>query len=306
MSDIYIRQFRASDFPQVRALLFEGFVTGSECFWSTVICHIRFATIEGSVASMIKRDFALKTFSRLAFVSLLGTLALAWKIPVAEWDPTATCAGVAAVFTLGSTVVAVLRVLVTRAMRGFCEAALARDMRDISVHYARPAVFLVAVRPAVAEKPHRDDDLKTGEEPEEVLGCVGAEYLPEEDAKAAEIRRMIVSARHRRFGLGLRLMLETIRHAETMPGVEFIKLSTSQFQFGAQRLYEGLGWEWKATHKHRVGIINATVRDYRRPVRKGESSELQARAAQGVELRRRVRDIIEADTERRQIDPVPT
>ncbi|KAJ7151023.1 acyl-CoA N-acyltransferase [Mycena filopes] len=272
MSDIYIRKFRASDFPQVRVLLFEGFVTG-----------------KGSVASMIKRDFAVKTFSRIGCVSLLGTLALAWKIPVAEWNPKAICAGAAAILALGSSVVAVLRVLVTRAINGFCEAALARDMRDISASYQAPAAFFVAVRPAVVEKPHRDDDLMTvGEEPEEVVGMVGLEFLPEQDAKAAEIKRMIVSPTYRRFGLASRLMLETIRHAETMPGVEFIKLSTSQFQFGAQRLYEGLGWEHLGTHKHQVGIINATVRDYRRPVRKGEASELQARAAQGAELRRTI------------------
>ncbi|KAJ7719943.1 hypothetical protein B0H16DRAFT_1897013 [Mycena metata] len=264
MSDIYIREFRASDFPQVRGLLFEGFITG-----------------EGGVASMIKRDYAIKTFSRLGGVALLGALALAWKIPVAEWDPTATCAGVAAVFALGVTVNAVLRVFVTRAMRGFCAAALASDMRDISVHYAHPAVFLVA---AVAKKPYRDDELNRieEEEPEEVVGCVGVEYLPEKDAKAVEIRRMIVTAKQRRAGLGTRLMLETIRHAETIPGVEFIKLSTSQWQFAAQRLYERLGWEWKATHKHRVGIINPTIRDYRRPVQKGEYAELQAKAAQGA------------------------
>lgn len=178
MSDIYIREFRASDFPQVRGLLFEGFITGGECFWSCVVCniHLLIATIEGGVASMIKRDYAIKTFSRLGGVALLGGLALAWKIPVAEWDPTATCAGVAAVFALGVTVNAVLRVFVTRAMRGFCAAALASDMRDISVHYAHPAVFLVA---AVAKKPYRDDELNRieEEEPEEVVGCVGVGAL---------------------------------------------------------------------------------------------------------------------------------
>ncbi|KAJ7171307.1 hypothetical protein C8R46DRAFT_1349332 [Mycena filopes] len=261
-----IRQFRSSDFPQVRTLLFEGFVTG-----------------EGSVARSVKRSFLLKPPSVLACLCIGVGLVLGWTLPVAEWT-SATGAAAAALIILGSAVLAGLRVFVTRSMIGFCEDALAGDLRDIPAHFCAPGAFFVAVRAVVAEKPHRDDDLKTGEE--EVLGCVGLEYLPEKDAKAAEIRRMLVTTKHRRLGLASRLMLTTIQHAETMPGVECIKLSTSEFQAGAQRLYEGLGWERAATHIHQVGIIRASMRDYRRPVRRGEYGEIQARAERGAELRR--------------------
>ncbi|KAJ7183936.1 hypothetical protein C8R46DRAFT_1027577 [Mycena filopes] len=73
------------------------------------------------------------------------------------------------------------------------------------------------LRPVVTEKPHGDDGVETGEE--EGLGCVGLEYLPETDAKAAEIRRMLVTTKHRRLGLASRLMLATIQHAETTRGI---------------------------------------------------------------------------------------
>ncbi|KAJ7724352.1 hypothetical protein B0H16DRAFT_323876 [Mycena metata] len=123
---------------------------------------------------------------------------------------------------------------------------------------------------------------------EEVLGCIAIDYLPETETRTAEIRRMLVSEKHCRHGLASRLILETIRHAETMPGVESIQLSTSEFQSGARRLYEGFGWECTAVNILRLGTIGATVRtcDFRRPVRIGEYGELRARAEQGAELRR--------------------
>ncbi|KAJ7158149.1 hypothetical protein C8R46DRAFT_1292206 [Mycena filopes] len=244
MSDIHVRQFRPSDFPQVRTLLFEGFVTG-----------------EGSVARSVKRSFLTKPPSVLAFLCIGAGLVLGWTLFAAEWT-SATGAAAAALIVLGAAVLVGLRVFVTRSMIGFCEDALAGDLRDIPAHFCAPGCQ------------------------EEVLGCVRLEYLPEKDAKAAEIRRMLVTTKHRRLGLASRRMLATIQHAETMPGVECIKLSTSEFQGGAQRLYEGLGWECAATHVHRVGIIRARVRDYRRPVRRGECGEIEARAERGAELRR--------------------
>ncbi|KAJ7779673.1 hypothetical protein B0H16DRAFT_1829780 [Mycena metata] len=264
MSDIYIRQFRPSDFPPVRDLLFEVSVTG-----------------KGSVASVVKRGFLFKAPSIVAYF-LIGTgLALAWKLPAKEWI-SAIGVDAAALAALGCTIFVLLRIWITHAMRGFCEKVLDGDMRDIPTHYG-PAAFFVAVRPT--EKPHGDADLRAGEkESEEILGCVALEYLPEADASAAEIRHMLVSVDHRRNGLASRLILETIRHAETIPGVESIKLSTTEFQLGAQLLYEGFGWE----AVHRVGnrIVSGTARYYRRPVRVGEYSELCARAEQGAELRR--------------------
>ncbi|KAJ7779685.1 hypothetical protein B0H16DRAFT_723883 [Mycena metata] len=270
MSDIYIRQFRPSDFPQVRDLLLEVSVTG-----------------KGSVASVVKRGFLFKAPSVAAYLFVGAGLTLAWKLPVEEWI-SATGVGAATLLALGCTTFVLLRIWITHAMRGFCEEALAGDMRDIATHYGPPAAFFVAVRPT--EKLHSDADLKAGEkESEKILGCVALEYLPERDASAAEIRHMLVSVNHRRRGLASRLILETIQHAETMPGVESIKLSTTEFQLGAQLLYEGFGWECEAVHRVGNRIVSGTARDHCRPVRVGEYSELCARAEQGAELRRSLR-----------------
>ncbi|KAJ7042307.1 hypothetical protein C8F04DRAFT_1176463 [Mycena alexandri] len=200
MSDIYIRQFCPSDFPQASLL-----------------------AVKGSVASVVRRRFLFKVPSIIAYLLIGAGLAFAWKLPPAEWM-SATGVSAAALIALGCTMFVVLRSWLTRSLREFCENVLAGDMRDIPTY----CTAIIA-------------DLKPGEEEsEEVLGCVAlgssmySEYLPKTDARVAEIRRMLVSVKHRRHGLASRLILETIRHAETMPGVESIKLSTSEFQPGAQ------------------------------------------------------------------------
>ncbi|KAJ7786025.1 hypothetical protein B0H16DRAFT_1708244 [Mycena metata] len=64
-------------------------------------------------------------------------------------------------------------------------------------------------------KPPSDADLTVEEEePEEVLGYIALEYFPETDARTSEIRRMLVSQKHRRRGLTSRLILEVIPRRE--------------------------------------------------------------------------------------------
>lgn len=100
------------------------------------------------------------------------------------------------------------------------------------------------------------------------LDLPATEYLPEKDATTAEVRRMIAGAKYRRLGIGARLMRAVIAHGETISGLQSIHLGTSEFQPGAQRLYEGLGWEIEWVETLWEGIVSATIRHYRRPVGK--------------------------------------
>ncbi|KAJ7689915.1 hypothetical protein B0H17DRAFT_1201945 [Mycena rosella] len=81
-----------------------------------------------------------------------------------------------------------------------------------------------------------------------------AGYLPEKDARTAEVPRMIVSATYRRRGVGVRLI----------PALRCIELYTSES--GAQRLYERLGWVVVRVDTLWAGIVRLEQRYFRRPV----------------------------------------
>ncbi|KAJ7075284.1 acyl-CoA N-acyltransferase [Mycena belliarum] len=242
---IYIRPYRPSDFPQIRALFFEGFVTS-----------------EGSVAVVATRRSFYKFPAPIAY--LLGGVGLA-VLRLARAEPWAwTSPMVAAGALLCAAPIAFfifIRRAIPRALIAFCESALAADMRDIPAHYGADG-FFVAVQPR--------DDPKPGEAPqdEEVVGYVGLEYLPEKDPHTAEVRRMVVSAKYRRRGLAERLMRAVIARGETIPGLRSIKLGTSEYQPSAQRLYERLGWVSAGGRTMRVGILLVYEYHFTRPVGK--------------------------------------
>ncbi|KAJ7890932.1 hypothetical protein B0H14DRAFT_2689127 [Mycena olivaceomarginata] len=102
--DIYIRQYRPSDFPQVRVLFLEGFVTG-----------------ERSVLVAATRNVLMK--APVVAVYLLSICGAALLYSLSHWDSFTGC----------------LAVLV--AMKELCDQAFATDMRDISAYYAAPAGF---------------------------------------------------------------------------------------------------------------------------------------------------------------------
>ncbi|KAJ7479481.1 acyl-CoA N-acyltransferase [Mycena latifolia] len=174
----------------------------------------------------------------------------------------ATTGAGALLFTAGLALFAGIQRAIPRAMTKFCEDALAADMHDIATHYRAPAAFFVAALPRSASP----GKYGAADDSEEVVGYVGLEYLPEKDPHTAEVRRMIVSAAHRRHGIGERLMRALIAHAEAIPGLRSIELGTSEYQPGAQRLYERLGWT--LFHAERVweGPVNVVIRHFRRPV----------------------------------------
>ncbi|KAJ6532875.1 acyl-CoA N-acyltransferase [Mycena vulgaris] len=239
---IYIRQYRPSDFPQIRALLFEGFVTS-----------------QGSVALVAQRRFLIKPPSLIAY--LLGGIGLGLLSRSRSWTSPTAGAG-ALLCAAGLALLTAIQRAIPKAMAAFCEQALAADMRDISAHYGAPAVFFVAAQPrdGTKEKAEATD----GEE--EVVGYVGLEYLPEKDPHTAEVRRMIVAAAHRRRGIAVRLMRAVITHGETIPGLRAIELGTSEYQDGARRLYEQLGWVVFHVETVWERLVSATIHHYRRPV----------------------------------------
>ncbi|KAJ7776971.1 hypothetical protein DFH07DRAFT_704322, partial [Mycena maculata] len=59
----------------------------------------------------------------------------------------------------------------------------------------------------------------------------------------AELRRMIVSERHRWHGIGGHLIRTLIAHAETIPAFQCIELGVTKSQPAAHRIYERLGWK---------------------------------------------------------------
>ncbi|KAJ7770566.1 acyl-CoA N-acyltransferase [Mycena metata] len=169
-------------------------------------------------------------------------------------------------FGLGAFIA--LQMALTSSARGFCDKALATDMRDIPNHYAAPGVFFVAVRPVpTTAKPEGAENLTDGEKAEQVLGFVGLEYQSDKSSKAAEVRRLVVGAKHRRHGVASRLMLEVIKHGETIRGLQTIKLGVSQYQPAARKLYEKLGWERDGQSEAWYGIINVYIARYSRPVK---------------------------------------
>ncbi|KAJ7082172.1 hypothetical protein C8R43DRAFT_1052457 [Mycena crocata] len=255
---IYIRQYRPSDLPQIRTLLFEGFVTS-----------------EDSVAVVAKRRFLFKGPSLVAY--LLGSLGLGLIARSASWTSLAAGAG-AALCAVGVGIFGYVQRGIPRAMVDFCENALATDMRDIAAHYCAPGAFFVAVQPRNVEQNDVDWPKGSGEGDvdarEEVVGYVGLEYRPTSDAHQAEaeVRRMVVGAAHRRRGIAARLMRAVIAHGERVTAeghaLQAIKLSTSEFQPGAQRLYEKLGWELARVQIRWDSIVRVSILHYRRPVGK--------------------------------------
>ncbi|KAJ6479952.1 acyl-CoA N-acyltransferase [Mycena vitilis] len=155
---------------------------------------------------------------------------------------------------MGIAIFFATRMAITSAMKAFCERALAADMLDIEKHYAAPAAFFVAARPGEGDK-KLDDAEKT----EEVVGFVGLEYFPDKKSHIAEMRRMVVAAKHRRKGVATLLMNKVIAQAESIRGLDSIELGTSEFQPGARKLYEHLGWEFQRTTEEMAGILTAKI-----------------------------------------------
>ncbi|KAJ7235146.1 acyl-CoA N-acyltransferase [Mycena haematopus] len=239
--NVHIRPYHDSDYLQVRALLFEGFVDG-----------------KGSVAAVATRSFLWKSAMIGGYFLAICGGTLLYYLP--HWD---NVPGVISFFLVSS--VFIIFLIIRRAIRNatdeLCLKALTTDMRDISANYAAPAAFFVAVRPAQSDK--KNDD---AEKEEDILGFIGLEYKPEKKTHTAEVRRMVVGPKYRRRGIAKRLVNAIIEHAESVRGLDSIDLGTSEFEYPARRLFEGLGWEFKKTDLQWMGFVDATIMRFSRSV----------------------------------------
>jgi len=78
----------------------------------------------------------------------------------------------------------------------------------------------------------------------ELAGLAG--FYRHKQAKAAHngtIWGVYVSHEHRKRGLGRALLMETLRQAQSLPGIEQVLLAVSSTNIAAKRLYESLGFQ---------------------------------------------------------------
>ncbi|KAJ7061869.1 acyl-CoA N-acyltransferase [Mycena amicta] len=240
--DVMIRQYRPSDLPQIRALLYEGFVTSTSRMSASALaqppCIVGYTHIlSGSALFLASRSPTL--------------LPLLQRIPFSQ--PTQSRVGIA-LSVVGATLILIIWSAIRHYLRRFCDDALKADMRDIDEWYCKPGGgFWVAVRRREAIGNGNDGSKAGEEEDEEVLGYVGLEYRPpshsapfplRDPTTTAEIRRMIVAEAHRRKGLANALMHAALAHADAIsnPRLDYIFLGTSDLQPAAQMLYERLGF----------------------------------------------------------------
>ncbi|KAJ7613525.1 acyl-CoA N-acyltransferase [Roridomyces roridus] len=237
--DIIVRQFRPSDAPQIHAMLFEGLVYGPESPRNTALrrsltspraylAYTAFA-LGLTTLSCSRRDLRLAG-GTLCTVSLLFMLYL-WRA-------------------------------INNLFVNFCIGARKTDMADIAKSYEIPDDISAEQGPGgffVAA-------IESGEE-SEVVGYLGLDYHANDDPTSGELRRMIVSARHRRRKIGSLLINAAMAHARSRsPPLLTIDLETTEFQPGAQKLYTRHGFAVVGTRVVSVGVFQATIFRFRRKV----------------------------------------
>ncbi|KAJ7155217.1 acyl-CoA N-acyltransferase [Mycena filopes] len=216
--DIVIRQFQARDAAQVHALLVEGLVWGPESPRNDALrknltrplsCLTYFGVLLGLGCLTLQRNLALR----------LGGALLAL--------------GSAAFFTH-------VRRMTTHMFVAFCAKARETDMVDITRSYEIPSDAGEVQGPggfwvAAIDSP----DGKTSE----VVGYLGLDYHANADPTSGELRRMIVSMNHRRRRIGSLLITAAVDHARRhAPPLKTLDLETTEFQPGAQKLYQNMGF----------------------------------------------------------------
>ncbi|KAJ7642248.1 acyl-CoA N-acyltransferase [Roridomyces roridus] len=237
--DIIVRQFKPSDAPQVHAMLIEGLVYGPESPRNTalrrsvtslqaILAYIAFA-LGLMTLSCSRRDVRI-VGGTLCTASLLFLLYL-WR--------------------------AIHNLFVN-----FCINARNTDMADIAKSYEipddigaeqGPGAFFVAVIESTEES--------------EVVGYLGLDYHANDDPTSGELRRMIVSPRHRRRKIGSLLINAAMAHARSRsPPLLTMDLETTEFQPGAQKLYTRHGFAVVGSRIMRLGVVQATVFRFRRMV----------------------------------------
>ncbi|KAJ7739234.1 hypothetical protein DFH07DRAFT_78715 [Mycena maculata] len=244
--DIIIRQFQCRDAAQVHAMLIEGLVYGPESPRNVALRR----NLSSPISCLAYTGFGLGAacFMRQNYIFRIGGAAL--------------CLAAATLFIC-------VRRSITKMFLDFCASARKTDMANIPKSYEVP-LPLNDVQPfppqgpggfwvAAIESPNQ----KTSE----VVGYVGADYHANTDPSSAELRRMIVSMRLRRRGIGSLLISAVIAHAQSLaPLLETLELETTEFQPGPRKLYEKHGFSFVGTRVIRMPLFQVTVLRFRRKV----------------------------------------
>ncbi|KAJ6467817.1 acyl-CoA N-acyltransferase [Mycena sanguinolenta] len=246
--DIIIRQFQTKDAEQVHALLVEGLVYGPES----------------------PRNVALwrNLRSRISCLAYFG-----WTVGLSScfWSTNHVVRIAGGVLVLCATALFIYRrYSITKLFVHFCAIARATDMADIVRTYEVPVtVSADGIKPpqgpsafwvAVIESPDKSTS--------EIVGYLGLDYHANPDPSSAELRRMIVSGRYRRRRIASLLMSAALAHACLhKPLLTSLELETTEFQPGARRLYENLGFSLVGTHIMRISpVFTITVTRLRRNI----------------------------------------
>ncbi|KAJ6458933.1 acyl-CoA N-acyltransferase [Mycena vitilis] len=246
--DIIIRRFQPRDAAQVHAMLVEGLVYGPESPHNTAQ----------------QRSFTSRV-SRVAYLGFALGIACLWRNTLAfRITGAALCLGAVAVFLH-------MRHSIRKVFNGFCATARETDMADIPTTYDVP-ISLDGVHSPTTQGPGAfwvaAIESPVGKS-SEVVGYLGLDYRAIADPSFGELRRMIVSMKHRRRGIGSLLITAALDHARRhAPPYETLDLETTEFQPGARKLYENHGFVLVGTRIVRMGpLFSMTVLRLRRRVR---------------------------------------
>ncbi|KAJ7622863.1 hypothetical protein B0H17DRAFT_1112319 [Mycena rosella] len=232
--DIIVRQFEPEDASQVYALLLEGFVYGPESACNTALRKSLF----GPVSYATYGGFAV------------GLSCLFVKERVFQLGGAALCLGAASVFIY-------MRRCITETFVAYCATARKTDMADIPAYYGIPASADSEQGPggfwvAAIDSPDRRTS--------EVVGFLGLDYRVKADPTCGELRRLIVSMRHRRRRIGSLLVTAAIDHARNhSPPLKTLDLETSECQPGAQKLYKNYGFSVVSSRVMSLGSLSSMI-----------------------------------------------
>ncbi|TFK61346.1 acyl-CoA N-acyltransferase [Pluteus cervinus] len=248
-SQAQLRHFRANDLQAVRDLFQAAIDTGKDSARLDALQRQRFDAINITFYSII----------------VIGSLAWSWAPAISITSSSSpsvnTLGGLLAI--LAATAFAYRRTKVSKVYNTFCNQSLASsDLRDVVGHYQ--------LSPILRGDDVRDSEVKLGSDDVrgfwvveldgKIVGCAGLDVRTDQPTHG-ELRRMVVSPNHRRYGIGKLLMNKIMDRAREYK-LESVCLSTSMYQIPAQALYEKYGFVKERRWVMKEGFCSVFVLDY--------------------------------------------
>ncbi|KAF7342368.1 N-acetyltransferase domain-containing protein [Mycena venus] len=173
------------------------------------------------------------------------------------------------------------RLSITNFFLDVCAIALKADLADIASAYKVSLPIERAQFPNFRRGPSgfwvAALDNNNRNQSSQVIGFLGLDFSPSAvSPSCAELRRMFVSVRHRRRGVGSQLIDVALAHARQFsPPLETLEIETSEFQPTAQRLYEKHGFSFAGKRIMRMGPLSSiTMLRFRRAIA-GDAGEVR-------------------------------